>query len=587
MGNLNMLSTLFGKNIHQQAMEQSLFAAVTINDKNQIVFFNAAAERLFGYTRQELLGKNVDILIPTALRAGHDDKVNRHRETGSNRIVGTSREVQIQTKQGTLIWARLALSQLLVGQKKFYTAFIRDVTRERNYRETIFQTLEQALDAVVTIDEKNNITFYNPAAERLWGYSQQEVLGKNVSMLVPHAIQSRHDSYVEQNRRTREDKIVGKSRKVEIFRKDGSKRWGELSLSRVELEGKICYTAFVRDITEDVALQEKMHVLSLVADTTRNSVIICNAAGEIEYCNASFSQLTGYSFDEMQGKRPGQFLQGADTNRETVEQVSQALKQKKSISTEILNYHRNGKPYWISMTINPILDEKGVLQRFIAIAADITATKQNALEFEQRLEAISQSMLVAEFTADGALLTCNTAMADFIDSTQSQPLQSLLPRNLYQQVLAGASVECELRPAHQPEQMLNATLSGLKDRQGKVNKILLYGYDASNRSAAISETLKAMQQVLSVTERIGAIVGSIHSIADKTNLLSLNASIEAARAGEAGRGFAVVADEVRVLAGQSGTSAKHIGQLAQEAQSCVAALSDSLQRLSQSQRGQE
>ena len=67
-----MLSTLFSKNIHQQAMEQSLFAAVTINDKNQIIFFNAAAENLFGYTRQEVLGKNVDVLIPTALRAGHD-----------------------------------------------------------------------------------------------------------------------------------------------------------------------------------------------------------------------------------------------------------------------------------------------------------------------------------------------------------------------------------------------------------------------------------------------------------------------------------------------------------------------------------
>ncbi len=134
-------------------------------------------------------------------------------------------------------------------------------------------------------------------------------------------------------------------------------------------------------------------------------------------------------------------------------------------------------------------------------------------------------MLVAEFTAEGALLTCNTAMADFIDSKQSQPLQSLLPRNLYQQVLAGASVECELRPAHQPEQMLNATLSGLKDRQGKVNKILLYGYDASNRSAAISETLKAMQQVLSVTERIGAIVGSIHRTSARKPAISIAGGI--------------------------------------------------------------
>ena len=144
-------------------------------------------------------------------------------------------------------------------------------------------------------------------------------------------------------------------------------------------------------------------------------------------------------------------------------------------------------------------------------------------------------MLVAEFTADGALLTCNTAMADFIDSTQSQPLQSLLPRNLYQQVLAGASVECELRPAHQPEQMLNATLSGLKDHQGKVNKILLYGYDASNRSAAISETLKAMQQVLSVTERIGAIVGSIHRTSARKPAISIAGGIAGARSAPCGK----------------------------------------------------
>ncbi len=95
------------------------------------------------------------------------------------------------------------------------------------------QVLSQALDAVVSIDEKNLVTFYNAAAEQLWGFKREEVVGKNVKMLVPHAIQHQHDGFVNANRDTGQDKIVGTSREIEIERKDGSKVWGSLSLSKV------------------------------------------------------------------------------------------------------------------------------------------------------------------------------------------------------------------------------------------------------------------------------------------------------------------------------------------------------------------
>lgn len=114
------------------------------------------------------------------------------------------------------------------------------------------QILEQALDAVVSIDESNCITFFNAAAERLWKYRRDEVMGQNVKMLVPRMHQPQHDGYVNHNRETGQDRIVGTSRTVEIHQKGGTMVWGLLSLSRVKLDGETHYTAFVRDITEDM-----------------------------------------------------------------------------------------------------------------------------------------------------------------------------------------------------------------------------------------------------------------------------------------------------------------------------------------------
>ena len=178
-------------NAAEQALSQSILAVVTIDENNNVTFYNRAAEQLWGYKPQEVIGKNIRKLVPQEHQANHDSYVNTHRNTNKNKIVGSSREVELETKSGQRIWVQLALSQVIVGGKKHYTAFVRDVTKEREAREIVEQTLEQALDAVVCIDENNNVTLFNGSAEKLWGYQRAEVIGNNVKMLVPQAIQKK------------------------------------------------------------------------------------------------------------------------------------------------------------------------------------------------------------------------------------------------------------------------------------------------------------------------------------------------------------------------------------------------------------
>ncbi|GGW57587.1 PAS domain S-box protein [Alishewanella tabrizica] len=553
-----------------QALEQAIIAVITINEQNNVTFFNAAAERLWGYQAAEVVGKNVAMLIPSHLRQNHDSYVNSHRTTGQDKIVGSSREVQLQHKDGHKVWVQLSLSQIKVKGKKHYTAFVRDVTKEREARETMFQTLEQALDAVVCIDENNNVTLYNAAAVKLWGYQREEVLGKNVKMLVPKVIQSQHDNYVNANRTTGKDKIVGTSREIKIERKDGQILWGQLSLSKVKLESKTVYTAFVKDVTEEVNRRQEREMLSLVANETDNAVIITGPEGLIQYVNNGFERLTGYRFDEVTGKKPGSFLQGHETDTATVERIRKHVREKSPFYDEILNYSKTGEPYWVSLSINPVFDENRQVKNFISVQANITAVKQMALDFTRKLNAISEALVLMEVKTDGKLLNANTLLQQKLGS-QLQPQQfadivfSSLSADEKQQLEKTGFVSMRI-DVSQPglDLSIDSRLCSLKNFKGQITQYVFFGIDVTDRKLAVSQTQASMQGVLKVSETISGIISTINGISEQTNLLALNAAIEAARAGEVGRGFAVVADEVRNLAANSRSASNEIDKLVKE-----------------------
>lgn len=145
---------------------------------------------------------------------------------------------------------------------------------------TVLPALEQTILGVVLIDENNTVTFFNKAAEGLWHCVRQDVIGRNVNILVPRNIRSTHDDLIRHNRETGINKIVGTSREVLVERFDGTTFWANLSLSRIAVDGKIGYMALIRDISQEVDDREKIRLLSLVVRETDRALpsLIPNSA---------------------------------------------------------------------------------------------------------------------------------------------------------------------------------------------------------------------------------------------------------------------------------------------------------------------
>lgn len=490
----------------EQTLEQAIDGVITIDENNIVKLFNKAAEKIWGYAREEVIGRNVKMLVPQDLQANHDNLVNAHRRTGIDKIVGTSREIAVPTKAGNTLWCSLSLSQVVMGEKIHYTAFVRDISVERKQRQFINQTLEQAIDAVVAINQDNKVTVFNKAAEAFWGYSREEVIGQNVKMLVPVDLQAQHDQLVNNNRETGVDKIVGKTREVPVFNKAGVKRFGNLALSKIEMDGEIHYTAFVRDVTAEVAKRKEFETLSLVANKTDNSVVITDAEGKIEYVNPGFTKLTGFTLSQCRGKKPGSLLQGPDTSELTKQKIRDRLNACEPFYDEILNYDHNGTPYWISLAINPVLDNSGKLEKFISIQANITDTKLKSLEYNYKLDAINRANAVAEFDLTGKLQSVNAHFQEVLllksdAATLGLNLQNILTKHYFDKVWHKVKMgefvtgEFEIQNLANTTSWVNGSFNPIFDSTGQVTKFVFYGVDVTARKTGIKAIAANLQHL--------------------------------------------------------------------------------------------
>jgi methyl-accepting chemotaxis protein len=237
------------------------------------------------------------------------------------------------------------------------------------------------------------------------GYREDEIKGQHHRLFVRPADQGpAYDAFWQKLARGEYD-----SAQYLRIGKGGRDVWIQASYNPVfDADSKpFKVVKYATDITDQVRLRQEAATLSLVANETDNSVVITDAHGHIEYVNAGFTRLTGYTAAEALGRKPGELLQGKHTDADAKRRIREKLDAQQPFSDEILNYNKAGASYWISLAINPVFDAQRQLTKFVSIQTDVTASKLQQLDFNTRLEAISRSSAIIEFTPDGHVLTAN------------------------------------------------------------------------------------------------------------------------------------------------------------------------------------
>ncbi|WPP53122.1 methyl-accepting chemotaxis protein [Catalinimonas niigatensis] len=618
---------------NNQVLEQAVDSVVAINTEKLITFYNSSAEKMFGYTREEVIGQNVKMIVPMEHREGHDQYVDSNINTGVNKVVGKGRDLEMVRKNGEKFWGNLSLSKVKVEGGYQYTAFIKDITEQKTYlasQERLQRELETRMDQINVAclvsesDLKGNITFVNEKLLEVTQYTREECMGQ------PHNMFRHPDSPKEVFKEMWA--TIGRGN---IFRgviknrkKDGNPYWVDAIIAPVMgTNGKpMKYIGVRYDITEQILKEEELKVSKAESEQIQMAVDTSFAAieftldGIILKANTNFLQAMGFSdSNEIVGKHHRIFCKPEYANSAAYASFWVDLASGRINSGEFERVTKDGKLVWLNASYTPVRDSSGKIVKVIKIARDISSIKLPVLQVSDIISKMAQGDLTQKFdiTAEGyvqqmgdalnvalenlnALLGSIGESANFVaDSSISMLEKSESIKNNTTEVASAISqmakgaqdqalktdessklVEEVMNTANEMESKADVIYKTAEQGQNscengiKIIKKLVENMEGISSSAGItSESINVLTQR---AEEIARTLNVITDIASQTNLLALNAAIEAARAGDAGRGFAVVAEEIRKLAEDSRRSAvdieKIIGDVQKDTQSASKAI---------------
>jgi len=257
-----------GDTLFRAVLDAALDGIVVIDPKGLVLTVNKAAEQIFGYAATEIAGKNIKMLMPEPYAGEHDGYLANYLATGEKKIIGIGREVSGRRKNGSVFPMDLAVGEAQADGETIFVGLVRDLS-ERKAAELALRERESRLrsildtipDGIIVIDEHGVIQSFSHAAERLFGYSEGEVVGQNVNMLMPAPYHQAHDDYLRRYLSAGERRIIGIGRVVVGLRRNGSTFPMELEVGEFNAGDARFFTGFVRDLTEQQAAKRRVEDL--------------------------------------------------------------------------------------------------------------------------------------------------------------------------------------------------------------------------------------------------------------------------------------------------------------------------------------
>ncbi|MGH7224844.1 MAG: PAS domain-containing sensor histidine kinase, partial [Gemmataceae bacterium] len=246
-------------------------AVLTTDTQGRITNMNAVAESLTGWTQAEAVGKSLNAvfnIVDEQTRASLENPAQRALEQGV--IVGLANHAVLISKDGSerFIDDSAAPIRDAQGQLLGCVLVFRDIAQRRRMEQQqaedkarLESIVNHAIDGIAVIDENGTVEAFNPAAEQMFGYEAEEVIGLNVKMLMPEPFHGEHDGYLANYLRTGQRKIIGIGREADGRRKDGSTFPLDLAVSEFRLGERRYFTGLLRDITDRKRTEKQVYDL--------------------------------------------------------------------------------------------------------------------------------------------------------------------------------------------------------------------------------------------------------------------------------------------------------------------------------------
>ncbi|MDP2415778.1 PAS domain S-box protein [Daejeonella sp.] len=225
------------------------------------------------------------------------------------------------------------------------------------------------------LDRNGTIELMNNIVERLLGYTLEEVIGRSIWEFFYEADILEMVPQLEKGLGSGQKSFELEGR---IKLKDGTTKWMGWSIAVRNAK----WFANGRDISDKKKMVEELEQLSLVANKVNNGVIISDNNSNVIWANEASKEITGYSLDDLKGRKLGDVLKGKETDTEVILNARELTKNKQSFSVDLLAYRKDGTPIWLSILNSVILDRDGNIDKEVEVIIDITARKKSELELE-------------------------------------------------------------------------------------------------------------------------------------------------------------------------------------------------------------
>jgi PAS domain S-box-containing protein len=374
---------------YRTLIETATDAIITINNESKILFCNPVVKKIFGYEPDELIGKDLIILIPDHYReeyiTGFTQYIeNRHYNTG-----WTGREIKGLHKNGHEIYLEVSYGEIQKNGSSTFIGFLRDVTNKRVVEEALLKVQEKFRLAVdhfpstfILYDPERRINFINKEGLRLTGYKEEDVLNKRDEELFPSELT---DNYLPLLKECISSKTPQKNEFTVNFQNE-MYTFLDYYVPILDKNGNLNQVVGIcHDVTSHKRAEETKTLLASIVESSHEAIIGKTLDGTIISWNCGAEKIYGYKKEEAIGQNIT-FIIPDDKKHELEEFHRKVVLGEKIQQHETMRVRKDGTKFYVSLTISPIKDSYGKIAGASIIEHDITVQKIASLQLKNSLK---------------------------------------------------------------------------------------------------------------------------------------------------------------------------------------------------------